>query len=528
MKHATQLQRYAAQLAAQLARQQAPALDSTLLNYIESHPDQVMDSLQELVERLQAGKPDDDSLIKGYLFLIGLQLEHIRYQTDRHYHWAQTLVAQFQQQIVDLVHANQLPPTVLGQLVLAIQEAKLAVDPQLFAVMEESMAAYVTPPSEPPDLDELLAGLVRDIEGDEFDVTHALTEFTFAMPIQGRLGLAAAMLTSSFPVLREAAPLLALDGRKEMRQGIARLLLERAGTLPPAGLRRLIAVRSWLPEEERPLIDQAAKKARQQGVQSAHWAPGEEAEIHSTMIDGSGAQGFMIVSNVGRKRRLSSVLLRLRSGVVDAWISSELHARRTLDQQLRVAGRETAMRMVPRYYLDRAVQHHLAVSCQAGQTPPLGLLEVAEVLGAADWRPNRVNTAATVDQLFQELPEAARSPAATARSLQASDQWGDESGIMASWFEDDQAVADVLLANRRQHFDALSQQVLKEVIEPRREKWAEQLLWVALWLRESAGSDQALWINFLLIARAVLQGHSLKEIPLFARIASRTVMTQRG
>jgi len=528
MKHASQLQRYAAQLAKQLARQQAPSLDNSLLDYIDGHPDQVLDSLQGLVEWLQAGKSDDDSLINGYLFLIGLQLEHIRYQTDRHYHWAQTLVVQFQQQVVELVHANQLPPAVLGQIVLAIQEAKLAVDPQLFAVMEESMETYMEPPSEPPDLDELLASLARDIQGDEFGVTHALTEFTFAMPIQGRLGLAAAMLTSSFPVLREAAPLLVLDGRKEMRQGLARLLLEQAGALQPAGLRRLIAVRSWLPEEERPLVDQAAKKARQQGIESAHWAPGEDAEIHSTMIDGSGAQGFMIVSKAGRKHRLSSVLLRLRSGVVDAWTSSELQSKRTLDHQLRLAGRETAMRIVPRRYLDRTVQHHLAVGCQAGQMPPLGLLEVAEVLGASDWRPNRLNMATTVDQLFQELPEAARNPEATARSLKTIDDWGDDSGIMASWFEDDQAVADLLSAHRGQRFDVLSQQVLKEVIEPRREKWAEQILWVALWLRESAGSDHALWINFLLTARAVLQGHSLKEIPLFTRIASRTVMTQGG
>ncbi len=528
MNHANKLHRYAAQLARQLEKQQSPDLDNELLNYFDSHPEYVLESLQGLVKQLQAGTADSDSLVRAYLFLITIQLEHIRYQVDRHYDWARDLIAQFQQKVVELLHTGQLPDTMLVPITTALREAKLEVAPQLFTVMEETIEARSPRQNELPDVNDLLTSLAKEIEGDEFDATSALTQFTYAMPIQDRIALAAAMLTSQLPTLQNAVPLLVLDGRKEMRQGVARLLLEAANKLTLAGLRRLIAIRSWLPGKERPLIDKVVKAARQKGIDCAQWPPGEHAEIHGTAIDGSGAQGFMIVSKVGRKYRLSSVLLRLRSGIVDAWSSKELETKRMLDRQLSTAAEQTHLRVVSRAYLDRAVQHHLDAGCQNGQVPPLGLLEVAEVLGAADWRSDSLDVQATVDRLFQELPHAFRHAAAITQCLRDSHRWGAHSGITESWFEDDQTVADLLANSRSHRLDTLIRQVLTEVIEPRRAKWAEQLLWAALWFKDVSGPDDRLWINFLLVARALLQGQPLKEISLFTEIAGRTVMALRG
>jgi hypothetical protein len=528
MNHANKLHRYAAWLARQLEKQQPPDFDNELLNYLDSHPEYVMESLQGLVKRLQAGMAYSDSLVRAYLFLLTIQLEHIRYQVDRHYDWAQDLIAQFQQKVIDLVHTGELPDTMLVHITTALREAKLEVAPQLFTAMEETIEAHSLQQGEIPDMNKLLASLAKEIEGDEFDATSALTQFTYAMPVQDRIAMAAAMLSSHLPTLQNAVPLLVLDGRKEMRQGVARLLLEAAKTLTPAGLRRLITIRSWLPAKERPLIDKVVKAARQKGIDCAQWPPGENAEIQGTEVDGSGAQGFMIVSKVGRKYRLSSVLVRLRSGIIDAWGSKELQAKRILNQQLGTATEQTHLRVVSRAYLDRAVQHHLDVGCQNGQVPPLGLLEVAEVLGAAEWHPDGLDVQATIDHLFQELPEAFRRPTTITQCLRHSNRWGAYSGITESWFEDDQAVANLLANSRSHRLDTLIGQVLTEVLEPRRAKWTEQLLWTALWFKDVSGPDDRLWVNFLLVARALLQGQSLKEIPLFAEIAGKTVAVLRG
>ncbi|MEZ5583365.1 MAG: hypothetical protein R3F37_11990 [Candidatus Competibacteraceae bacterium] len=60
-------------------------------------------------------------------------------------------------------------------------------------------------PVMPTDIDDVLAGLAQEIQGDEFDVIQALTEFTYALPIQARVALAAEMLVCRFPTLQSSS-----------------------------------------------------------------------------------------------------------------------------------------------------------------------------------------------------------------------------------------------------------------------------------------------------------------------------------
>jgi len=530
MNSAKKLHRYAKQLAKQLAKQQMPPIDETLLDYLDNNPEYLLDSLQALVDQLH-GETDNENLVNAYLLLIHVHLEQIRYQVDRNYDWAKELIVDFQHQVLNLARTGQLPDTLLGQLALALKEAKLAVDPQLFSAIESAMDNRNTATKiVPTDIDDVLAGLAQEIKGDEFDVIQALTEFTYALPIQARVALATEMLVCRFPTLQNAAPLLVLDERKEMRRSVAQVLQGTVHALTPAGLRRLIIIRSWLPEPERPLIDKIIKSARQKGVDCAQWPPATQSEVHATALDGSGAQGFMILSKIGRKTQLSSVLLRLSKGIMDAW-SSGPESKRTINKQLSAASTQTPLQTVASEYLTRAVRHHLAVACETQQVPPVGLLGVAEILGAADWQPDRIDVAATTERLFLELPETLRSPSALKKCLQESEFWSLEAGITESWFEDDQAVADLLAKSRTRRLDTLTKRVLAEVIEPRRTIWMEKLLWTVLWFKEKSDSPpdgDALWVNFLRVTWALLQDQPLNAIPLFTDIAKRTVLALRN
>lgn len=527
MNRSTQLHRYAIRIAKQFQKDQPPPLDAKIMAHLDSHPEYLMESLQRLAEQIKAGKSIDDDLTKAYLWLMGIQLEHIRYQVDRHYDWARELVAQFQQTVIDLAHTDKLSGTILQQIALALREAKLEVDPGLFLAIEETIQTPDVPLEQPPDFDELLASFVREIKGSEFEVARTITEFTYAMPVQGRLSLAFTMLHSDFPKVKNAVPLMILDDIKAMRQGITQMLQETAKTLTPETLRRLIALRSWLPANERPQVDKIVKTARRQGIECAQWSATEEAEIHGAAVDGSGAQGFLIVAGKGRKCRLSSVLLRLNSGIMDAWSDPELKPRREIDRHISRAAEHTLIESVSRDYLDRAVQHHLAVGCRNKQLPPPGLLAVAEVLGASDWRPDELNIEKTIDRLFQQLPSQLQRPEAIDDCLEESEVWSLYSGITDSWFEDDQTVAEQLAQSRARRLETLSKKVLTEVIEPRRDKWVEKLLWAALWFKNTSGFDSELWMNFLLTAKALVQGYPLKKISLFQEIARRTVMALR-
>jgi hypothetical protein len=96
---------------------------------------------------------------------------------------------------------------------------------------------------------------------------------------------------------------------------------------------------------------------------------------------------------------------------------------------------------VSRPYLDRMVAHHLALCTEDGHAPPLGLLQVAEAVGGADWQPARLEVRDTLAGLIAEVPRAMREPAALASLFRRSDELAGVGEIAQSWFEDDPQVA---------------------------------------------------------------------------------------
>ena len=132
--------------------------------------------------------------------------------------------------------------------------------------------------------------------------------------------MAIEQIRSTNAALREAAILYLLDGEPTLRRAVASELQAsqvRAASLSPESLRRLIGMRNWCPEKERPAVDAIIRAVRAKGIDCAAWPQGGAGTIHASGIDGSGAQGFLIVSPVGQKVQISSVLLK--SGVRDAW-----------------------------------------------------------------------------------------------------------------------------------------------------------------------------------------------------------------
>ena len=85
--------------------------------------------------------------------------------------------------------------------------------------------------------------------------------------------------------------------------------------------------------------------------------------------------------------------------------------------------------------------HHLALSMEKGEAPPLGLLQVAETIGGADWQPARMAFSETLAGLIAEVPSAMREPAALASVLRKSDELADLEAVAQSSFEDDPQVA---------------------------------------------------------------------------------------
>ncbi len=516
---------YAQRIAKQLAQNQKAYPDENIRFLLQDNPVWVMESLKGLLDAESTTTAGPNWLLEAYSILLGQQLEFLRYGVDRGRAEEIDLAHQFQHRVVGLARNGRISTLLLSRIAVLLRDAKLQPIPELFEVAAELMRE--TQPPEDFDFEAIpsfLQDLASEANNDPFEIARALTEFTYAMPPDALTMLAALILNEPSLGIAEAAPLMILDDRTEARQMLRQVLHTHAKQLSPVSLRRLIALRNWLPEAERKPIDETIRLARRHGVECAPWPEPATVELFASVVDGSGAQGFYFLSRKGRKHTVASILTRLGKGILDAWTLPDI-SKREMEGIVSDIKAEMPVHSTTWKYLDRAIQHHLATALDTHTLPPVALLKVAESTGAHAWRPQSLNLSEAIDQLLTELPEELLDPSAMADVLRTSSDWAAFSGITESWFEDDQEVVDRLSTKRSTRRSALIQKVLDEVIQPRASKWAERCLWAALWCREGPDSLRSFWPNFLLVAKALRENHPLKDISLMTEIADQTVAT---
>jgi hypothetical protein len=169
------------------------------------------------------------------------------------------------------------------------------------------------------------------------------------------------------------------------------------------------------------------------------------------------------------------------------------------------------------------VAEHLARGIAEGGVPPLGLLDVAETIGGADWQPARKDFRETLAGLVAEIPKAMREPGALASVLRESGELPDLEVIAEAWFEDDSQVAGAVQRAGIRDRKKIASYLLQSVIERRRDKWADLFLRTALWMREASPDDELCWRELALVAQAVAEGCDLNEVGLMRDIAQRTI-----
>ena len=342
------------------------------------------------------------------------------------------------------------------------------------------------------------------------------------LPSDVQAALSGILALAGNPEARGIALLFLLDADSAVRGAVAGALAQVAASLTPTELRRLIAVRNWRPENERAAVDAIIRKARAAGIDCAPWQAGSLEAITATAVDGAATQGFLLISPTGRKKRISSILIK--GGIADAW-SGEPESRRQIELSIDAAAMDAPTLAVSRSYLDRTVAHALALSIEKRETPPFGLLQVAETIGGADWQPARMGFTETLAGLMAEVPKAMREPAAVASVLRRSDELADLLAVSQSWYEDDPQVAQAMERTSLHNRAKLATYLLQSVIARRRDRWAEIFLRMALWMREAPKRADLCWRELAIIAKAIADGRDLTEIGLMRDIASRTITT---
>jgi hypothetical protein len=510
---------HARRIARAIAKGRPPPFSTEFDRYCESSPREIFAAFTGAARHMPpAGK--DEALAIGYLFLLQRLLEHLRYRTDRGYADAAKLIADFQAEVVAQVEAGHVDGRMLTLVAGALHQSKIPASPELAAASAKHPFDQDEDGPLPSDLRAALAGILDACDGDPFMAVGSLIETGHAMPVEARGALAGALALAGSPEGRGAAVLFLLDPNSAVRRAVAGALAQVAASLTPTEVRRLIAMRNWRPENERAEVDAVIRKARAAGIDCAPWEAGSIEAIVATAVDGSTAQGFLLISPAGRKKRISSLLIK--SGIVDAW-SGEPESRRQIEMSLAAAGMDAPTIAVSRSYLDRTVAHQLALSIEKREAPPFGLLQVAETIGGADWQPARMAFGETLAGLIAEVPKAMCEPAALASVLRKSDDPADLDVVAQSWFEDDPQVAQAVERARGRDRAKLADYLLQSVIARHRDRWAEIVLRTALWMREAPQAADLCWRELAIVAKALADGRDMTEIGLMRDIALRTI-----
>jgi hypothetical protein len=501
----------------------------TASRLLEASPEAALDLLELLLAEGRKKRPNP-KLISACVFLFGQTLESLRYGVEAGHGEARSHVKAVCARLLAAGREGEAAPELLLLLLTEFATAKLDPGEELRALMIELVernADQAPAATDTGPMAEFAADLAKTVKGDVFALHAHLTEMGAAFPEEHRGAMAAMLLHSGEPVAREAAVGWLLDPSASVRASVAGRLAAAApqGRVTPVMLRRMIAVRNWLPETGggRSALDHAIQACRRKGVECASWPEAQVRDILASGVDGSGAVGVLVICREGRRHALASLLLKHGIGVRDAWAQHGMSHAEVEGIQLE-AGGSVDQYAVDREFLRTAAAHFLAVSLETGTLPPFGLVDFLETVGLHSVQPELLPTEALVALLEKGLEPQARTPAVLDGLLTQGADLAEVYPFLDSWFEDGDQVQSLLGAKRLSGAKREAV-VLEQVLEPRRRRWADLLAWTAFLLSRSDEDER--WIDFYAAARALLEGRGVGDIPVMRYVAGQTVEAQR-
>jgi hypothetical protein len=468
------------------------------------------------------GEPGDEreALAEAYYFLMGLELSLLRINLDHGFPWAQRLRDRFEQKIIDAVRAGEAQAEQLSAITELMVKEGIPPQPALAAVCEEAFADQADGIEADPAA--MCASLVAECNADPFLIRDTLYSTLTASGASSR-ELIAVLLTAPQPAMREGAALGVLDRDAAVRSATAAALAQATESVSPATLRRLIAIRRWLPEAERSAIDQAVRAARLGGVQCAQWGRGAGIiEIRASSPDGAGAQMAMVVSAAAGKHRLSAILFKRGAGVVDAW-TGEPQLIREISAMLNEQSPGVQLLRVSRRYLDLMVGYYLADGLKHAAAPPAHLLELAELLQAPQWQPAESSWRELLAQMKAQVRTQLLTPVSVNTIIATSGKWGAHWQQSGAWAEAGKDVERLLDRAEGRPVKEVCHKIIDRISEKRREAWTERFALTALWMKESPRRTALPWEQFTIVAQKLAEGLPMRKLPLMQRIAEATI-----
>ena len=324
----------------------------------------------------------------------------------------------------------------------------------------------------PEALQALFMNMVDEVP-DEFICLSLLKEQLGFLPPEA-LQLLGGLLMVTDSKAADALALLVLDDIPENARVIAETLATKPEVVTAKTLSRLIRIRNWLAPNVQKPVDKLIRDVRKKGIPPEAPEPISQKdilEIHMSGVDGSGAQGVMMMVRDGRDFRLISFVLKEAVGIVDVMVSPAT-TRGEVRQYLTMAKSQLgSMEKVSLSLIRQQLPFFIALNLQSKVAIDHELVQAMEMLGLEDWNPETADLSTLYNALLQSTPTQNELDAAQRRSR----NWV-SAAIGDSWFEMPDKLAPLRPLNSKNYH-----RVFEEIFEPARNQWGERMGRMALW-----------------------------------------------
>lgn len=513
------LARVAKTVAAEMDAGRVSAAIPRALEPLNGQPEHVLD-LVDLLAMEGLKKRPNEKLIAAYAFILAQSLETLRYAVEREDAGITRLVERLRDHLLEGGSNGRVSPAILMLILHQFANAKLEIGDTLRELMhhlmehdDEARAAVAR-----GEGSDHFAHIAEEMEDDPFAIHAYLEESMEALPQGMRAGLIMATFGEDVSAVREASLGFLLSKSGEARQKLAELITLAAphGLVSATMLRRMVAIRNWLPEADRAGLDKAIKAARSKGVACAPSPRSEVVGVLASGIDGSGALTVLVLARDGRHSALAALLVKQGDGIRDAWVRRGL-SKAELNEILEHVGGEVGLAPSSIDYVATILRQCLAINLETGNMPPFGVLDFVETCGLAGVNPAAMSVDALIGELVAGIDPADLSTTSIEMTLRESSDWLAAHPMLATWFEDNVAK---LIGSKRAPRARQMAALLTGPLQARRRRWAELAAWTALSLKHQGNAD---WQGFAILAKELLGKRPLDEVGLMRVIAATTL-----
>jgi hypothetical protein len=510
-------------LAATIAEVGNATLDKPAQDFLAEYPECLLLFLDGFLGTgNEAAGEEYEELADAYYFLMGIELTLLRIALEHRYEWAQKVRDHYERRIIDAIRSGEASLEQIMAITNAMMRQRVEPGAELTAACADAFGREAPQRLDTLDPAVLCAEMVAQYNDDPFAICDTLYSSAHFTDDASSVISIRMLLSAPQAAMKERAALGVLDSDPAVRSAAAAALVEAADVITPPTLRRLIGVRRWLAEPERPPIDRAVRAARLAGVECAQWAPRVRVvEIRASAPDGAGAQMAMIVSGARGVHQLSGLLFKHNCGVADAW-TSEPQSMSEIKEMLDEHSSGVHLLRVSRAYLDGMVGYYLRDNLKHATPPPARLLALAEVVQAPQWQPAESGWREMLAGLIAEVRSQLLEPASVRAIIATSAKWAMRRHWAASWAEEGREVEDLLHRLNGRSLKTVRNTIVDQILEKRRDIWAERFTLTALWMKEAPRRGGLPWEHFAIVAQKMIEQVPLRELPLMQRIAEVT------